>query len=87
MIWTMATISVQDLKARLSSALADAEAGATLVITRHNEPIARLVPVAAAHSHRGARLGASKLRPAIKGGLRGPKGLLRATLVDDRGDR
>ena len=83
----MVTISVQDLKARLSSAVAEAEAGATLVITRHNEPVARLMPVAAMHTHRGARLGSGKLRPAIKGGLRGPRGLLLATLLDDRGER
>lgn len=83
----MGTISVQDLKARLSSAVAEAEAGATLVITRHNEPVARLMPVATMHTHRGTRVGSGKLRPAIKGGLRGPKGLLLATLLDDRGDR
>ncbi len=83
----MATISVQDLKARLSSAVAEAEAGATLVITRHNEPVARLMPVATLHTHRGARAGSARLRPAIKGGLRGPRGLLLATLLDDRGDR
>lgn len=83
----MSTISVQELKARLSSALAEAEAGATLVITRHNRPVARLAPVSAAHTHRGARVGSGRLRPAIKGGLRGPKGLLLTTLLDDRGDR
>lgn len=83
----MVTISVQELKARLSSALADAEAGATLVITRHNQPVARITPVTAAHTHRGKRVGSGRLRPAIQGGLRGPKGLLLATLLDDRGDR
>ena len=50
----MSTISVQDLKARLSSAVAEAEAGATLIITRHNEPVAQLTPVSATHTHRGA---------------------------------
>ena len=83
----MATISVQDLKARLSSAVAEAEAGATLIITRHNEPVARLMPVATLHTHRGVRASSARLRPAIKGGLRGPRGLLLATLLDDRGDR
>jgi len=83
----MTRISVQDLKARLSSAVADAEAGATLVITRHNEPVAQLTPVAAMNTHRGARVGTSRLRPAITGGLKGPRGLLLATLLDDRGDR
>lgn len=83
----MTRISVQDLKARLSSAVAEAEAGATLVITRHNEAVAQLTPITAAHTHRGARAGSSRLRPAIKGGLRGPKGLLMSTLLEDRGDR
>jgi prevent-host-death family protein len=83
----MARISVQDLKARLSSAIAQAESGTTLVITRHNEPVARLTPMASAKVHRGSRVGAGRLRPAIKGGLTGPKGLLLATLLEDRGDR
>ncbi len=83
----MSTISVQDLKAQLSGAIARAEAGATLIITRHNEPVAQLAPVSATYTHRGARVGSSRLRPAIKGGLRGPKGLLIATLLEDRGDR
>jgi len=83
----MPVISVQDLKARLSSAVAEAEAGATLVITRHNEPVAQLTPVVARHTHRGARAGTGRLRRAIEGGLRGPKGLLMTTLLDDRGDR
>lgn len=83
----MANISVQDLKARLSSAVAEAEAGATLVITRHNEPVAQLSPVSVNRTHRGTRIGSGRLRPAIEGGLRGPKGLLLSTLLDDRGDR
>ena len=83
----MTQISVQDLKAQLSGAIARAEAGETLVVTRHNEPVAQLTPVAATHLHRGVKVGAARLRPAIKGGLKGPKGLLLATLLDDRGDR
>lgn len=83
----MTRISVQELKAQLSGAIAQAEAGETLVITRHNEPVAQLAPLATTNTHRGARVGSGRLRPAIKGGLRGPKGLLLATLLDDRGDR
>jgi prevent-host-death family protein len=83
----MARISVQDLKARLSSAIAQAESGTTLVITRHNEPVAQLTPMASTQVHRGSRVGAGRLRPAITGGLAGPNGLLLATLLEDRGDR
>jgi antitoxin (DNA-binding transcriptional repressor) of toxin-antitoxin stability system len=38
----MSEISVQELKARLSSAIAKAEAGQTLVITRHRSVVAQL---------------------------------------------
>ena len=83
----MNRVSIQDLKAQLSSVIARAEAGAMVVITRHGEPVAQLTAVVATGIHRGARVGSGRLRPAIKGGLRGPKGLLLATLLDDRGER
>ena len=38
----MKQISIQDLKARLSSAVAEAESGETILITRHNQPVAKL---------------------------------------------
>ena len=44
MIQVMKRISIQDLKARLSAAVAEAESGSTIVITRHNEPVAHLGP-------------------------------------------
>ncbi len=83
----MPTISVQDLKAQLSAAIAQAEAGDTLIITRHNEPVAHLGPARPVHVHRGARVGSGRLRPAIKGGIKGPKGRYLAVLMEDRGDR
>ena len=83
----MTRISVQDLKAQLSGAIARAEAGDTLIITRHNEPVAHLGPVQHAHVHRGARVGTGRLRPAIKGGVKGPKGRYLAVLKEDRDDR
>ncbi len=85
--WSMTRISVQDLTAQLSGAIARAEAGETLVITQHNEPVVQLTPVAAARVHRGGKVGAARLGPAVTGGLKGPNGLLLATLLDDRGDR
>ncbi|MGE3345009.1 MAG: type II toxin-antitoxin system Phd/YefM family antitoxin [Vicinamibacterales bacterium] len=41
----MSEISIQDLKARLSAAVAEAEAGETLVITRHRTAVATLGPL------------------------------------------
>lgn len=83
----MIHISVQDLKARLSGAIAQAESGETLVVTRHNQPVAKIVPAAPSHVHRGSRAGRARLAPAIKGGLKGAKGRYLAVLLDDRGDR
>ena len=83
----MIRISVQDLKAQLSGAIAQAESGTTLIITRHNTPVAHLVPALPMHLHRGARVGTGRLRPALEGGTKGPKGRYLAVLMDDRGDR
>ena len=83
----MATISVEDLEAQLSAALARGEAGETLVITRDDRTIAQLVPARLAHTHVGSRFGTVRLQPAIKGGLAGAEGSSVAALADDRSDR
>jgi prevent-host-death family protein len=80
----MTRISIQDLKAKLSSAVAEAEAGHTMVITRHNAPVAQLVPAGPAHLHRGTRVGAGRITPAI---TRGTKGRYLTVLLEDRGTR
>ena len=80
----MKQISIQDLKARLSAAVAEAESGDTIVITRHNEPVAHLSPAQPRSVHRGKRVGAGRLRPALK---RGTKGRYLAVLSEDRGNR
>ena len=80
----MKRISVQDLKAQLSVAVAEAESGLTLLITRHNEPVARLGPVHTPHVHRGSRVGEGRLEPAVK---QGTSGRYLTTLLADRGDR
>lgn len=80
----MSRISVQDLKARLSAAIAEAEAGRTLVITRHQTPVAHLGPASAPAVRRGSLAGRGRLKPAITGGTRG-RAL--AALLEDRGDR
>ena len=79
----MKKVSIQDLKAQLSSVIDEAEAGASIVVTRHGEPVARLGP-ATAHTYRGAGAGKSRLRPAIR---RNTKGRYLAVLDDDRGNR
>jgi len=77
-------ISIQDLKAQLSAAVAQAHAGSTIVVTRHNEPVAQLGPARPRHIHRGTRVGMGRLKPAIR---RGTKGRYLAVLMEDRGDR
>jgi prevent-host-death family protein len=80
----MKQVSIQDLKARLSAAVAEAQSGRTIIVTRHNEPVARLGPAHPQHLHHGARVGTGRLRPAVK---RSTKGRYLTVLMDDRGDR
>ncbi len=78
-------VSVQDLKATLSAAVASAEAGETIVITRHGKPVARLVPADPPHVHRGTRVG--EPWPAAIANGSGLGALAVAALLEDRGDR
>ena len=78
----MSEISIQDLKARLSGAIAEAEAGQTLVITRHRRPVAQLGPAVVAAMRRGSPVGRGRLMPALRSGTRG-RAL--AALLEDRG--
>lgn len=80
----MKRISIQDLKAHLSSTVAQAEAGDTVIITRHNTPVARLSPADSPHVHRGHHAGSRGLRPALKPGTKVP---YLEVLLEDRGDR
>lgn len=80
----MKQVSIQDLKAGLSAAVAEAEAGVTILVTRHGEPVAQLGQVRAAHVHRGSNTARGRLRPALK---RGTKGRYLAVLLEDRGNR
>jgi prevent-host-death family protein len=80
----MKQISIQDLKSRLSAAVSEAEAGNTIVITRHNEPVAKLIPAASLHTHRGKHFGKGGIKPAIRRGVKIP---YLGVLDKDRGDR
>jgi prevent-host-death family protein len=81
----MKEVSIQTLKATLSSAVAEAEAGATIVITRHNDAVAVLGPARSAHVHRGPLVGTGRLKPALSS--RATKGRYLEVLLEDRGDR
>ena len=80
----MKRISIQALKSQLSSLVAEAQAGATIIVTRHNQAVAQLGPAREAHVHRGKSVGEGRLKPAIKQGTRGR---YLAVLAEDRGDR
>jgi prevent-host-death family protein len=80
----MKRISIQDLKAQLSSAVAEAEAGATILVTRHNRAVAQLGPARSQHVHRGKAVGEGRLKPAIK---QGTGGRALTLLLEDRGNR
>ena len=67
----MKQISIQDLKAQLSAIVAEAQAGRTIAVTRHNKPVAHLGPVQSAHVHEGLRRPAGRLEPALKRGTQG----------------
>jgi len=80
----MKKVSIQGLKAKLSATVAEAENGETILITRHNTPVAQLSPALTGHLHRGARVGKARLRPALK---RATRGRYLAMLIEDRGNR
>jgi prevent-host-death family protein len=80
----MKQISIQDLKAQLSAVVAEAESGSTIIVTRHNEPVAQLGPARPLQVHQGARVGTGRLQPAIS---RGTRGRYLRVLLEDRGDR
>ncbi len=83
-LMTMEQMSIQDLKARLSGAVAAAESGTTILITRHSEPVARLGPARHPDVHRGSRVGTGRLDPAMP---KGTGGRSLAVLLEDRGYR
>jgi prevent-host-death family protein len=80
----MKQISIQDLKSSLSALVAEAESGETILITRHNEPVAKLIPAHSQNIHRGKNVGKGGIRPAFKRRTAIP---YLDFLLDDRGDR
>jgi prevent-host-death family protein len=80
----MKQISIQDLKISLSAAIADAASGSTIVITKHNTPVAKLGPVHSQNLHIGKVVGKGGLRAAIKSAGKIP---YLDALLEDRGNR
>lgn len=64
----METIGLFEAKTHLSELIARAERGEEVVITRHNKPVARLVPIGAAVADVAAR------RSAVESLLRAAQG-------------
>jgi antitoxin (DNA-binding transcriptional repressor) of toxin-antitoxin stability system len=77
----MKRLSIQDLRSGLSAAIAEAEAGGTFLITRHNEPVAQLGPARRQHVHQSSHADDGRLRPALS---RATKGRYLAILSEDR---
>lgn len=77
----MKEISIHELKAQLSAAVAEAEAGQTILITRHKRPVARLTPAGTQHTHVGKGRRAAKLKPLLKQATRGR---YLTVLIEDR---
>ena len=67
----MKTISIQDLKKRLSALIDEAAGGETLVITRHRRAIAHITPANGKHLTVGVRAGKDELRPLLSNGSNG----------------
>ena len=64
--------------------VSQAESGSTILITRHNEPVAQLSPARPQNVHRGRRVGGGRILPAL---ARGTRGRYLAVLMADRGER
>ncbi len=77
-------VSIQDLKAKLSAMVAEAESGDTIIISRHNVPVAQLSAARTESVHCGKNVGRGRIRPALK---RGTKGRYLEVLLEDRGNR
>jgi prevent-host-death family protein len=84
MIKVMKRVSIQGLKAKLSAMVAEAESGDTIIITRHNAPVAQFRPARTESVHRGKNVGSGRIRAAVK---RGTKGRYLDVLLEDRGNR
>jgi len=59
-------ISVTDAKAKLTELLRLAESGGKIVLTRHGQPVARLVPIRAEQNRKARRAMVEAMREAAR---------------------
>jgi len=64
--------------------VAEAESGGTIIITRHNAPVAQLSPAGREFIHHGRNVGSGHLRAALK---RSTRGRYLEVMLEDRGGR
>ncbi|MBN1569436.1 MAG: type II toxin-antitoxin system prevent-host-death family antitoxin [Acidobacteria bacterium] len=62
----MKSVPINELKQRLASIIAEAEAGFDVQITKHNKPVARLTRPDTQNLHRGSQFGKAKLNSVLK---------------------
>lgn len=79
----MKTVSIQDLKQRLSALIDEAAAGETIVITKHKQPVATLGAAGPNHVHTGKYFGKHSLTRLLRSAT---KGRYLEVLADDRSD-
>lgn len=75
-------IGVRELRDRLSRHLAAVRKGATITVTDHGQPIARIVPVGAPNALERL-IAEGRVRPAIKQKRRSPEPIVVAGPVSD----
>jgi len=73
-------VPIHELKRRLSALVAEVEKGAPLLITRHKQVVAQLLPPEA-HVHVGSRFGRGAPQPLLKNRT---KGRYLDVVADDR---
>ncbi len=63
----MKKVSLDGLREELAFVIAEAEAGAEFLITRHSKPVAHLTGSGSHHLNKGALFGKANLKPAVRG--------------------
>lgn len=77
----MKKLPIHQVKTQLSAAVAEAESGQTIVITRHNRAVATLTAAGSEHTRIGRHIGRSGLKPLL---TRATRGRYLVAILDDR---
>lgn len=80
----MKTVSLQDLKRHLSALVTEAAKGETILITKHDKPIARLDAAGSQYLHVGDLVGTGGIKRLLRNATKGR--YLDILLDDRRGD-